>query len=334
MANIPEGWLVLLSAEALPSPASRQMELVRTTLLARGHGCEVWPLLDAASRRADRDFLMNLGTWRKRFSTSGVRYLDVRGLRALPYLAVLTLGYSRLPKITLTVESGPPTKFSLLPRRAMRRVSQVLTTSPEAADAWRKVFPGPVHVLPPLARTPSVSAAGDDPRIAVRASLNEPEPVRTAIWNFDILKYAFPTLRLQVLGTGSRQAELEAFAHSLGRDDTRVDFLGEPENLDEVLGRATVIWVGSPDRACPYALAEAFASGRPVVTWDHPEHRFGAALLADRTDPIGLAKRTQPLMESPTLLAEAGEAGGQPRGAEGAEAWVAEYVRIVGPPAG
>ena len=70
------------------------------------------------------------------------------------------------------------------------------------------------------------------------------------------------------------------------------------------------------------------------MTWDHPEHRFGAALLADRTDPIGLAKRTQPLMELPTLMAEAGEAGGQPRGAGGVEAWVAEYVRIVGPPAG
>jgi len=332
--NIPEGWLVLLSAEAVASPTTRQTDLVRRSLIASGHSCEVWPLLDSTSRRGDREFLANLRTWRKRIKT--VRCVDVRGLAALPYVAALMLGYKRIPKIALSVEGGPPAKFSLLPRRAMRCVFQVLTTSTHAAVAWKAMFAGPIHVLPPLVRSlvPPLDDADalEHPRIVVRANLDEMEPTRTAIWNFDILKYAFPNLRLQVVGTGPMRDELAAFALSLGRDDTRVDFLGEPDDLDEVLRRAMAIWVGDPVRPRPYAVAEALSAGRTVVTWDHPEHRFGTALLADPADPVGLAKVTHRLLERPLQLALQSQLVRESLGAIDTSAWVREYLRVVGPP--
>jgi glycosyltransferase involved in cell wall biosynthesis len=73
-----------------------------------------------------------------------------------------------------------------------------------------------------------------------------------------------PNFRLQIAGTGKCLAELVAPAQLLGLND-HVEFLGEVQNVQQLMRRASVFVLPSLTEGIPLTVLEAMACGLPVV---------------------------------------------------------------------
>ncbi len=138
--------------------------------------------------------------------------------------------------------------------------------------------------------------------------------MKTAVWAFDVLKYAAPDLHLVLIGDGPERERLSRFAKALGFDDFRVRFTGARQDASALLGLAEIVWVTHSRGGVELALA-AMAAGRPVIAARTPDlaeviEDGVMGRLVDATDRVRLAAITNELLEKPELahsLATAGQ---------------------------
>jgi glycosyltransferase involved in cell wall biosynthesis len=137
--------------------------------------------------------------------------------------------------------------------------------------------------------------------------------LKSAVWAFDVLKYAEPNLHLVLLGDGPERPQLERLAHSLGFDDRRVHFAGWQPNVNPYLAAATVAWVTHRWGGTKFTL-EAMAAGKPVLalrtadTESVLEDRV-TGLLIPFADPVWLAATTRELLADMMYAEQLGCAG-------------------------
>jgi len=142
------------------------------------------------------------------------------------------------------------------------------------------------------------------------------EPVKgfcDAIWAFDILQFLYDDLHLLLVGAGPDEPNLHRFARRTGATG-RIHFLGERDDLDEVLGHAEVVWLPSRADRGTLAALEAMAAARPVVASRWPGLAEVIAdgetgLLVPPGDKAALARQTRLLLDDPALARRLGEAG-------------------------
>jgi glycosyltransferase involved in cell wall biosynthesis len=94
--------------------------------------------------------------------------------------------------------------------------------------------------------------------------------------NYPLMLQAFtkvvaqkPHVRLLILGSGEREAELKALAHTLKLDDT-VSFVGNVPNAPDYMYFARCLWLTSAFEGLPTVMIEALATGTPCVAVNCP----------------------------------------------------------------
>ena len=113
--------------------------------------------------------------------------------------------------------------------------------------------------------------------------------LKSAVWAFDILKYAWPGLELYVVGDGPLRVDLEAFAVHLGHDDCRVRFLGWPGDITLLIKQATAVWLTALTGGSELATL-ASRAGVPVFAMQNPD--LSDVPGVPQGDHVGLAART------------------------------------------
>jgi glycosyltransferase involved in cell wall biosynthesis len=342
--------------------AARQLVLLAAGLPRERYTVRVFTLgIDAPWSRALREagVAVESGNRRRLFDVTAflalrraVRHFapDVIHLFGLPALrAALPAGGRRAAVFVGSVASAERSPFldhidrRLLGALAARAAAQ----GPAEAQRYRRLgvpaaniveIPPGVPVAAPL-KVPHAEwcrslGLPENARVIVGIGPLEPaKGFRDAIWTYDILQYLYDDLHVLLVGRGSQEPLLRRFVqitHSTGR----VHFLGERDDLDEVLGHAEVVWVPSlADRGAGAAL-EAMAAGRPVVAADWP--RLAEVIVDGETgvlvlpgDKAALAQATRRLLDDPERRLRLGEAGRR-RAAEsfGVEALLANYQAL------
>lgn len=223
------------------------------------------------------------------------------------------------------VVSGAADAEDWLTRRALRAADRVIARTQTEATQYAAMG------IPPERITRIPYGVADAPTtpdpIAFRRSLDIPDSARlviaagafdvdsglkTAVWAFDVAKYAAPDLHLVLIGDGPERDRLSRFAKALGFDDFRVRFAGTRPDAAALLGLAEVVWVTHTHGGVELALA-AMAAGRPVVAARTPDlaeviEDGVMGRLVDATDRVRLAAITNELLETPEVAARLGAA--------------------------
>jgi len=157
-----------------------------------------------------------------------------------------------------------------------------------------------------------------EPYIVAAGAFDRAANLRTAIFAFDIIKYALPGWRLKLHGDGPERASLQALALRLGFDDLRIDFLQWTIPLVDLVSNAAFAWnvhrttgsgflrlatsLGVPAAAMRNREIEAANLGLELVPMDDHValasatfetilagcHRAGAVLRADLVPSLAL----------------------------------------------
>ncbi len=194
----------------------------------------------------------------------------------------------------------------------VRGVDAVVATS-NAAAAGLGV---PAAVVHPGIHVPTLGGrtqAGRSPTIGTVARL---EPVKGLELLLDAaarLRNEHPDLRVDVAGTGSAAATLQARAGAMGLEST-VSFLGWSDDPSSLYGRWDVFVVSSRREGFGFAALEAMAAGLPVVassTGGLPEIvvEGETGRLVAPGDAAELAEAIGALLNSPERRATMGAAG-------------------------
>jgi glycosyltransferase involved in cell wall biosynthesis len=170
-------------------------------------------------------------------------------------------------------------------------------------------LPPLVELLPEPASAPHLPARF----LLVAGGFDHTANLKTAVWAFDVLKYAEPDLHLVLLGDGPQRSDLERLARKLGHDDYRVHFVGWQDDVAPYLRRAAAVWVTHRFGGTTFAL-EAMAGGVPVVALEtdftNGIIRDGEnGLLVPFGDPVRLAAVTRELLANTSLRGRIGYAG-------------------------
>jgi glycosyltransferase involved in cell wall biosynthesis len=112
-----------------------------------------------------------------------------------------------------------------------------------------------------------------DSRFVVAAGrMNRRHDLFGAVWSFEFVRYPDQQARLLVIGDGPARSDLEASAHGLAPDGSRVHFLGQRADLAAILALADLVAIPQPTGGANFAL-EAMAAGRAVTVADTPDLR-------------------------------------------------------------
>ena len=204
-----------------------------------------------------------------------------------------------------------------LQRFAYRFATRIVTNSPSAAAMLESegVSPASIGVIP---NGIDVGAyAPRVPRPTVReiitvANLRTEKSHETLIAAAAILRPSHPYLRFQIVGAGSRLAELKGLARAKGVDGM-VEFLGHREDVPALLAAADLFVLPSRSEAFPNGAIEAMAAGLPVIAGAVgglldliEDGRTG--LLVPPCDPESLAGAIASLVDDPPRAHRLGEA--------------------------
>ena len=127
------------------------------------------------------------------------------------------------------------------------------------------------------------------------------------------VRAAIPEAELHLVGDGPLRAQSEKLASELGLDGA-VRFLGDRNDVPELLAGAECALLASDYEGCPLAVVEAMAAGVPVVATDAggtgelvQPGRTGE--LASRGDADALATVLQRVLADPARAAALGAEG-------------------------
>jgi glycosyltransferase involved in cell wall biosynthesis len=197
-----------------------------------------------------------------------------------------------------------------------------LAMTPRAASclALEGADPSRIRVLPPGINTdrfrPRPKPEGWLQKLNLRpddfvflsvAALRWEKGVQDILHAFKRLTLAVPARRLKLIysGSGPEEKRLRALAERIGLGDCVLFARFPYEDMHDVYNLADVFLLASTARPgwleqFGYVLAEALASGTPIITTIHgsiPEVVGEAALLAPPSDFLGLADAMQRLLE-------------------------------------
>lgn len=144
------------------------------------------------------------------------------------------------------------------------------------------------------------------PRILILGALNAFKRPDLGLRAFAHLRKALPGARLVLAGDGPMRPALETLCGDLSLGDS-VEFLGYRADIPEILAECHVCWHLSRSEGFGLAVAEAMASGLPVVGMDVPGVRDllgdgNAGLLAPESDPVALADHTTRLLQDNAIF--------------------------------
>jgi glycosyltransferase involved in cell wall biosynthesis len=344
------GWL-----PAVLAPALRDRFRVAVGSLSPVKGPLVDPLAAADTPPAglpvrhalDWNGLARVRKWVTAFGPHVLHAVGPKAARVAWLLTRPRVGVTPRPSVVVTAADRPGDGLAgWLTRRAIRSADGVTAATHAEAERYRRhgARPERVVVVPP--GVPPAPASPDP--VAFRRSLGVPDAgrlvlaagrfdaadgLRSAVWAFDVVKYAAPDLYLVLIGDGPERDRLERFGKALGFDDYRVRFAGDRPDFPALAALAEVVWVTHERGGTAVALA-GMAAGRPVVGVRTPDlaevvEDGATGRLVAAGDRVQLAAVTNELLERPDLARSLGEAG-RARAAAGfsAAGMVDRFVRL------
>jgi teichuronic acid biosynthesis glycosyltransferase TuaC len=192
--------------------------------------------------------------------------------------AAAAIGKSRRLPVVLAEHSGPLSMHFQSDRsreaaiRTFRSVSRVVAVGPALADEISELAEVPVGVVgnviaPEFLREPAhPTRPVIAPRLLAIGVLNRQKRFDLLIRALSAVQDALPAAELVILGDGEDRGSLESLVDSLGLS-SRVRFAGlaDREAVLTWLGWCDVLVSTSDHESFGLAIAEALATGRPVV---------------------------------------------------------------------
>jgi len=207
--------------------------------------------------------------------------------------------------------------------RVLRRARHIISISPYVEQELSHLSRATFHLV-------------ENPVDDVYFSLPDPQPngcilwigrmiprkdPQTAIRAFAIVKSAFPSVRLRMVGEDSSYPAYawatRKLAENLGLSDS-VQFLGQRDQatLRNEYQAAECVLITSIQESAPVVIAEAMACGRPVISTDvggcgHLVRSGKTGWLAPKGDEATLAQHISSLLASPGLALRLSQAARQ-----------------------
>ena len=190
----------------------------------------------------------------------------------------------------------------------------VVTVSQAVAD---RVVDGPAHVIYsglPISGEPRATRAPDkEIVIGTAGRLVELKGIEYLIRALAAMHSEFPTLRLEIAGSGPQRSKLEAEVSRAGLIE-KVRFLGWIDYISRVLSRWDAFVMPSLEEGFPIAALDAMAAGVPVIAsavGGVPEliEDGQTGWLVPPRDVDGLASRLRLLLGDPDARVKMGAAG-------------------------
>lgn len=205
-----------------------------------------------------------------------------------------------------------------LERLAARWCRTIVALSDDEREAGLRARvgrPAQYEVIPngvPLERF-AVPRAPVRARILMVGRLAPPKRPDLALRAFAEARGRIPEAELHVVGDGPLRGEAEALAAELGVADA-VRFLGNRDDVPELLAQAECVLLASEYEGCPLAVVEAMAASVPVAATAAGGTaelvRPGATgALADKGDAHGLAEALAAVLADPAVGVEMGAEG-------------------------
>jgi glycosyltransferase involved in cell wall biosynthesis len=150
-------------------------------------------------------------------------------------------------------------------------------------------------------------------RILMVGRLAPPKRPDLALRALASVRRTIPEAELHVVGDGPLRREAESLMGQLGLDGA-VCFLGNRDDVPQLLAEAECALLASDYEGCPLAVVEAMAAGVPVVATDaggtgelvRPGH---TGALGPKGDATGLATALREVLADPATAAELGAEG-------------------------
>ena len=247
------------------------------------------------------------------------RALRPRALLCFPFgwhgLIALAARLAGVPRVCAHVGNPPPTsqrrRMALLVQLGRPCTHRLLCCSASVARATRRSYGlrrGELRTvanaceltcLPPVPRNPAAP-----PLLAMVARLEAHKDHPTLLRALALLRDQGLPLRLWLVGDGSRRPQLQALIRAL-RLHGRVRLLGTRRDIPCLLARLQLfVFAAGPDEGFGIALAEAMATGVPVVATAVPACRELLAggrcgLLVPPASPAALAAAIRAALADP-----------------------------------
>ncbi|MFO0901399.1 MAG: glycosyltransferase [Pirellulales bacterium] len=135
------------------------------------------------------------------------------------------------------------------------------------------------------------------------------------IWAIELLRWPYPDVQLVIVGDGPQRWRLERFARQVKMDD-RVHFLGERDDVPQLMPLFDCFWLASGYEGQSNALMEAMRAGVPPIVSDIPGNRDlvehdQSGLLVRVGDTAAYARAAKRLFDEPETARRLGAAARQ-----------------------
>ncbi len=199
----------------------------------------------------------------------------------------------------------------------------IVSVSEATAEAARCVEHVPAHKLRVIRNGIDLAAfparahfTGPERRPAIHvARLQQIKDQPTLLRAVRLVVDAEPAFQLMIVGDGPARAELRALSKHLELDG-HVQFLGERDDVSDLLASASLFVLSSLSEGLPVSLLEAMATGLPAVATDVGGNREivvpgETGLLVPAESPPALADAMRTLWADPDRARRLGAAGRQ-----------------------
>lgn len=215
--------------------------------------------------------------------------------------------------------------------RRLAKISDAITTNSSGVRDFYasrgippelfRIIPNGIEPLPPsqVSRGEMAIRLELDPNrhwIGAVGRLWPQKRYRDLIWAAEMLNTLRPDdVTLVIVGDGPQRDELLRHRDAVSNVD-RIRFVGQREDVTELLPHLDVFWLGSGYEGQSNALMEAMRAGRPCVVSDIPGNRDlidhdQHGLIVSVGDSPDFARQTQHLLEHPEDAARLGRAAAE-----------------------
>lgn len=223
-------------------------------------------------------------------------------------------------RVILNYRGGEAPRFFLGYSRWIVPVLRLCDVITVPSEFLRRVFSDygfPAEIVPNLLELERFGCRPRDqarPRLVVSRNLEPMYNVMMALQAYEIIKERHADARLDILGTGSEEAELKSWVRQRSLRDVRFHGAVDHRRMPEYLDNCDILLNPTNVDNMPMTLLEAFAAGLPVVSTDVggiPDMlgESAAALLVKPGDYREMAKKVELLVADGDLVRRMTESG-------------------------